>query len=122
MAFNLPFRKPLEKSTSLKDKTDSDYEFLEAIDLFRSQRKKLGISLEELSNKTKISRNVLIGIENGWEKYLPEKTYLISMLKTLEIELDLESGNLNGLLSKTKINNSLSEFKLRETIANDFFF
>ena len=112
MAFNLPFRKPLEKSTSLKDKTDSDYEFLEAIDLFRSQRKKLGISLEELSNKTKISRNVLIGIENGWEKYLPEKTYLISMLKTLEIELDLESGNLNGLLSKTKINNSLSEFKL----------
>ena len=113
MSFNLPFRKPLEKSTSLKDKTDSDYEFLEAIDLFRSQRKKLGISLEELSNKTKISRNVLIGIENGWEKYLPEKTYLISMLKILEIELDLEKGSLIGLLGNKAINNRLSKYKFK---------
>ena len=112
MSLNLPFKKPLTDSSGLQDKPDNDHEFLKAIDLFRSRRGKLGISLEELSNKTKISRNVLIGIENGWEKYLPEKTYLISMLKTLEIELDLESGNLNGLLSKININNSLSEFKL----------
>ena len=113
MAFNLPFKKPLTDSSGLKDKSDSDYEFIKAIDVFRSQRKKLGISLEELSNRTKISRNVLLGIENGWEKYLPEKTYLISMLKILEIELDLGRGSLNGLLSKKIIHNSLSEFKFK---------
>ena len=113
MAFNLPFKKPLTDSSGLKDKSDSDYEFIKAIDVFRSQRKKLGISLEELSNRTKISRNVLLGIENGWEKYLPEKTYLISMLKILEIELDLGRGSLNGLLSKKIIHNNLSEFKFK---------
>ena len=113
MAINLPFKKPLTNSSSLKDKPDNDDEFLISIDLFRSRREKLGISLDELSNKTKISRNVLIGIENGWEKYLPEKTYLISMLKTLEIELDLERGSLNGLLGRKKINNRLSNFKFK---------
>ena len=96
MALNFTFKKPLSDSSSLKDKPETDYEFLEAISLFTSQREKLGISLKELSTKTKISRNVLIAIENGWKKYLPEKTYLISMLKILEIELNLEKGSLNG--------------------------
>ena len=100
MALNFSFKKPLSESSSLKPKIDTDDKFLKAINLFTSQRKKLGISLEELSNKTRISKNVLIAIENGWEKYLPEKTYLISMLKILEIELNLEIGSLNGLLPK----------------------
>ena len=111
MALNFPFKKTLSGSSSLKEKPENDYEFLNAINLFRSQREKIGISLEELSNKTKISRNVLIAIESGWKKYLPEKTYLISMLKILEIELNLEGGSLNGLLQKKMINNSLSKFK-----------
>ena len=112
MALNFTFKKPLLDSSSLKDKPDPDYEFLEAISLFTSQREKLGISLKELSTKTKISRNVLIAIENGWKKYLPEKTYLISMLKILEIELNLEKGSLNGLLVQ-RINNNLSKFKFK---------
>ena len=111
MALKFSFKKPLIDSTSLQDKQEQDDEFLKAINLFTSQREKLGISLEELSNKTKISRNVLIAIESGWEKYLPEKTYLISMLKTLEIKLKLETGSLNGLLSTKKANNSLSKLK-----------
>ena len=111
MALNLPFKKPLTDSSSLKDKADNDDNYSKAIDLFRSRREKLGISLEELSNKTKISKNVLIAIENGWKKYLPETTYLISMLKILEIEINLEQGSLNGLLAKKTINNSLSNFK-----------
>ena len=111
MALNFPLKKNLSGSSSLKEKAETDYEFLNAINLFRSQREEIGISLEELSNKTKISRNVLIAIESGWKKYLPEKTYLISMLKTLEIELDLEGGSLNGLLQKKMIDNSLSNFK-----------
>tara|TARA_B100000214_G_C23786324_1_gene543762 strand:- start:56 stop:541 length:486 start_codon:yes stop_codon:yes gene_type:complete len=111
MALNFPFKKTLTESDHLIEKTDKDYVFLEAINLFRSQREKIEISLEELSIKTKISRNVLIAIENGWKKYLPEKTYLVSMLKILEIELNLERGSLNGLLAEKKIKNSISEFK-----------
>ncbi len=113
MALNFPFKKPLSNLSNSKDKTDYDYEFSNAINLFTSQRKKLGISLEELSNKTKISKNVLIAIENGWGKYLPEKTYLISMLKRLEIELNLEMGSLNGILDKEIIINNLSKFKFK---------
>ena len=113
MALNFTFKKPLSDSSSLKDKPEPDFEFLEAISLFTSQREKLGISLKELSAKTKISRNVLIAIENGWKKYLPEKTYLISMLKKLEIELNLEKGSLNGLLVQTINKNNLSKFKFK---------
>ena len=113
MALNFTFKKPLSDSSSLKDKPEPDYEFLEAISLFTSQREKLGISLKELSAKTKISRNVLIAIENGWKKYLPEKTYLISMLKILEIELNLEKGSLNGLLLQPINKNNLSKFKFK---------
>ncbi len=111
MTLNFPFRKPLSNSSILKEKPEPDYEFYKAISLFSSKRKELGISLEELSNKTRISRNVLIAIENGWKKHLPEKTYLISMLKILEIELNLEIGSLNGLLIQEIIDNSQSKFK-----------
>ncbi len=107
----IPFNKALSDSSSMNDKQDTNEEISKTIKIFKSQREKLGISLEELSNKTKISRNVLIAIENGWEKYLPEYTYLITMLKILEIELNLERGSLNGLLAKKTMNNSLSKFK-----------
>ena len=112
MALNFPFNKPLSDLSDSKENIDPDYEFSKTIGLFTSKREKLGISLEELSNKTKISRNVLIAIENGWKKYLPERTYLISMLKILEIELDLERGSLNGILEKKVINSSISKFNL----------
>ena len=113
MDFKFSNKKSSSDSSRLKDNPDKDYAFTKAINLFTSQREKLGISLEELSNKTKISRNVLIAIENGWKKYIPEKIYLISMLKILEIELNLEIGSLKGLLDKKKSNNSLSSFKLK---------
>ena len=111
MALNFPFKKPLSDLSSLQDKAVNDSEFLKAISLFTSQRNKLGISLEELSTKTKISRNVLIAIEKGWKKNLPETTYLISMLKMIEVELDLGRGSLNGLLDKKIINKNLSNFE-----------
>ena len=113
MAFNFFNKKSSSDSSRLKETSDKNYEFTQAINLFTSQREKLGISLDELSNKTKISRNVLIAIENGWEKYLPEKTYLISMLKILETELNLEKGSLNGLIDRKNSINSLSNFKLK---------
>tara|TARA_Y100001968_G_scaffold249831_1_gene234763 strand:+ start:1630 stop:2154 length:525 start_codon:yes stop_codon:yes gene_type:complete len=111
MALNFFLKKDSSKSLNFNDKPNPDYEFSKASNLFSSQRKKLGISIEELSNNTKISKNVLIAIENEWKKYLPEKTYLISILKRLEVELNLEIGSLNGLLDQKIIAKSLSEFK-----------
>ena len=112
MALHFPFKKKSSLGLSdLSDKSFSDNDFSEAINLFKTQRKKVGISLEQLSNETKISRNVLLAIENGWKKYLPETTYLISMIKILEMKLNLEIGSLNGLLARKGIEN-ISSFKL----------
>ena len=111
MALNFPLKKSTSDLSDSQDIPGSDNDFSEAINLFNTQRKKAGISLEQLSKETRISRNVLIAIENGWKKYLPETTYLISMIKILEIKLNLESGTLNGL-SAQKINkNNISRFK-----------
>ena len=113
MALNFPFKKSSSGLSDSHDKPRSDNEFSEAINLFKTRRLKIGISLETLSKETKISRNVLIAIENGWKKYLPEKTYLISMIKSLELKLNLEKGSLNGLsIQKDSINNNVSRFKL----------
>ena len=113
MNLKFPFQKITPDFSNLKDNPDTDYEFSKAIDLFSSQRRKLGISLEDLSNKTKISKNVLTAIENGWKKYLPEGTYLISMIKKIESELSLESGSLKGLLLKKVSNKKSSRLKFR---------
>ena len=111
MALNFSFRKSASGLSDKSNKPCSDSNFSEAINLFKTQRKKTGISLEQLSKETKISRNVLIAIENGWKKYLPETTYLISMIKILEIKLNLENGSLNGLSEKESNNKNISSFK-----------
>ena len=98
MALNFSFIKSSSDLSEEPDRPISNNDFSEAINLFIEQRKKAGISLEKLSKETKISRNVLIAIENGWDKYLPETTYLNSMIKSLEIKLNLERGSLKGLL------------------------
>jgi len=111
MAINFPFKKSSAGLSGLPDETHSDNDFSEAINLFKTQREKYGFSLEKLSTETKISKNVLISIENGWKKYLPETTYLISMIKILEIKLNLERGSLNGLLLQKDNNNDITRFK-----------
>ena len=111
MSLNFLFKKSTSELASEPIHPDSYSNFAEAINLFKTQRKKIGISLEQLSIETKISRNVLFAIENGWEKYLPEKTYLISMIKSIEIKLNLERGSLNGLSIKKDSIKSLSKFK-----------
>ena len=111
MALNSRDKKSSPALPEEPDKTISDNHFSEAINLFKAQRMKAGISLEQLSKETKISRNVLIAIENGWEKYLPESTYLISMVKSLEIKLNLDKGSLNGLLTNRDSIKTISRFK-----------
>ncbi len=112
MALNFFIKK---SSSDLSDEPDipfSDDEFSQAINLFKTQRKIACFSLEQLSKETKISRNVLIAIENGWKKYLPETTYLTSMIKSLEIKLNLKRGSLNGLLVEKGNVNTKPRFKL----------
>ena len=111
MSLNFPFKKSSPMLSDEQDQAFSDNDFSEAINLFKTQRKKSGISLEQLSKETKISKNVLIAIENGWKKYLPAKTYLISMIKILEIKLNLDKGSLNGLSVLKVSDNNISEFK-----------
>ncbi len=111
MALNFPFKKSSSALSGSQYKPDIDNEFSEAINLFITQRKKAGISLEKLSEMTKISRNVLIAIENGWKKYLPESTYLTSMLKCLEVELNLEKGSLDAILTQKVSINNVSRLK-----------
>ena len=111
MALNFPIKKSSSSLSIEPDKNSSDHEFSEAINLFKTQRNKIGISLEQLSKDTKISRNVLLAIENGLKKYLPEKTYLTSMIKSLEIKLHLERGSLNGLSSPKTCTDNISSFK-----------
>ena len=113
MALNFSFKKHSSGLLSDPKENCSDNDFSEAINLFRNQREKAGISLEKLSQETKISRNVLIAIENGSKKYLPETTYLSSMIKTLESELKLERGSLNGLLIKKDSSENISSFKFK---------
>jgi len=111
MSLKFLFKKSTFRSSDEPGQISSDNNFSEAINLFKTQRKKAGISLEHLSKETKISRNVLIAIENGWKKYLPESTYLISMIKSLEINLNLERGSLNGLLTQKDSIDRISRYK-----------
>ena len=112
MAFNFSFEKVSSGELDEPDKISlSDNNFSDAINLFKTQREQIGFTFEQLSNETKISRNVLVAIENGWKKYFPEKIYLVSMIKILEIKLNLESGSLNGLLTQENNVNDTSRFK-----------
>ena len=111
MALNFFFKKSNPDISNQADETFSENDFSEAINLFKTQRKNYGISLEQLSNETKISRNVLIAIENGWKNYLPEKTYLNSMIKSLETNLNLERGSLNALSVQKNSDDNISRFK-----------
>ena len=113
MTLNFSSKKSSSVLSDDPAKTSSDNDFSEAINLFKTQRNKVGISIEQLSKETRISRNVLIAIENGWRKYLPETTYLISMVKIIEIKLDLGKGSLNGLLAQKGNDNNTPGFKFK---------
>ncbi len=111
MAPNFYFKKSSSEFSQKQGKSFAENDFSKAINLFKAEREKSGISLEQLSNETKISKNVLISIENGWINYLPEKTYLISMVKSIETKLNLEKGSLNGLLAQKDSIDKTSRFK-----------
>ncbi len=120
MNFNFPRKKKLVVVNPIGKEEDPDLAFLRSLTLFKERRKSLGFSLSELSNNTKISRNVLLAIENGWKKYLPENTYLIAMIRKLESVLELETNSLDGLLSQKDITKKTYKFQLN-FLYIDFF-
>ncbi len=120
MHFNFSRKKETVELSPTEGEEDPDLVFLKALTLFKERRENLGFSLSELSNNTKISRNVLLAIENGWKKYLPENTYLIAMIRRLESVLELESNSLNGLLSQENIIKKNSQFQFN-LLNIDFF-
>ena len=75
--------------------------------LLKNEREKQNISRYYLSNKTKISVNVIEALENGWINQFPERAYLYKMLRILEGELKLDPNSLDGLIpyESNKINN-----------------
>ena len=120
MNFNFLSKKEIVEVNPREGVEDPDLVFLKALTLFKKRRENLGFSLSELSNNTKISKNVLLAIENGWKKYLPENTYLIAMIRRLESVLELESNSLNGLLSQDNITIKTSHFQFN-LLNIDFF-
>tara|TARA_Y100001968_G_C19188680_1_gene634081 strand:+ start:208 stop:753 length:546 start_codon:yes stop_codon:yes gene_type:complete len=113
MRLNFFINKKQKDILGISNEKDFNEDFSNAIKLFKSRRSEMDFSLEELSIKTKISKNVLIAIENGLEKYLPEKTYLISMIKRLEAELKLEANSLDGLLMKKVLQKQQNRLEFR---------
>ena len=97
--------------------------FLEACLAIKSKREEFGISLQELSSRTKISNFVLQAIENGCESKLPERTFLKQMLLKIESELALSPNTLSNILNHSKSHKKerpIKTFTLA-TLKIDFF-
>ncbi len=103
MLFKLKWGIKRESNDSQRQEISERKTWEELMSTLKVKREEMGLSITELSEKTKISKNVLIALENGITSQIPEKTYLISMLKILEIELGLEKTSLNQLLTAENI-------------------
>ena len=101
--FNFDLFKNKQRKGINEISSNNKNELHKASILIKDQMRIKGISRIELSNRTKISKNVLEAIENAWSNQLPENTYLNSMLVLLESELDLTEGSLKGIMKDKEI-------------------
>lgn len=62
----------------------------------RAKREELGMSLEQVSEKTKIRSKYLIAVEEGDDSVSPGKTYFRAFLKTYATFLGLDGAELSG--------------------------
>ncbi len=88
---------------SIKREYINQKSFKRTANLLKEEREKQNLSRYYLSNKTKISINVIEALENGWIHKFPERAYLRKMLRILEKELDLDNNILNNLLPKDSV-------------------
>ncbi len=78
-------------------------------EILKDKRDLLGISVNELASRTRISPAVIKAIESGVINQLPEKTYLNSILIILEKELCLPKDSLKTeVKSKTNPNKKIN--------------
>ena len=77
--------------------------------LLKERRERFRITRETLSLKTKISINVIKSLEDGETDDLPEKAYLVPILKSIENELGLDKNFLKEFIDSNKTNYSKSD-------------
>ncbi len=97
---------------------------IETAQFLKEERKRKKISIAELSNNTKISVSVIEALENAWISQFPEKAYLPTMLRILEVELGLEINSLNKLIpitSNLKRRKKQSLFQFGNIISSRLF-
>ena len=64
----------------------------------RVKRESLGLSMRELAVETRIATPVIESLERAWLNRLPERAYLYSILKQLELRLSFPVGSLDPFL------------------------
>jgi cytoskeleton protein RodZ len=62
--------------------------------LFKEERTRQGLSLEEVMDRTKISKRVLVGLEQGREEDLPHPVYAKGLIRNYARLLGLDEENL----------------------------
>jgi cytoskeleton protein RodZ len=67
--------------------------------MLREERERQGLSLDTVSDKTKISRSCLAAIEDGNESFLPHPVYAKGFIKNYAKLLGLDQGDFTSRLS-----------------------
>ncbi len=98
-----------------------DKDFSNACLKMKESRLKSGITINQLSSKTKVSISVLEAIENGWQHLLPERTFLRQMLTSIEAELGLSEKSLIDILNKSKAPTKKKPLRTFTPAKIDFF-
>lgn len=90
--------------------------------IIRSRREELGLTLAEVSEKTKISMIHLVAIENGdMDHFKHDMVFLRFYLKTISVALDLDFKTIAHQfnLSKDDYTNTISLKKIKENEASE---
>ena len=94
----------------LRSDEEIESELVKVGKILKESRRRYNLSRKDLADKTRISAPVIEAIEEGWEAKLPEKAYLIKMLRILEEQLGLKKGELQVLIDDKEKSNGNKSF------------
>tara|TARA_Y100001978_G_scaffold140539_1_gene125707 strand:+ start:410 stop:895 length:486 start_codon:yes stop_codon:yes gene_type:complete len=113
------FKKNKSNNFNLKKKKFSDIDpFIEIGNIVKEARIKGDLTIEELSNISKIPLSNIIGIENNIKDLIPKYPFIRSILLKLEECLSLEKFKLINTLKKNA--SSKKQKKINKFIFNNF--
>tara|TARA_Y100001933_G_scaffold155146_1_gene153368 strand:+ start:408 stop:893 length:486 start_codon:yes stop_codon:yes gene_type:complete len=113
------FKKNKSNNFNLKKKTFSDIDpFIEIGNIVKEARIKGDLTIEELSNISKIPLSNIIGIENNIKDLIPKYPFIRSILLKLEECLSLEKFKLINTLKKNA--SSKKQKKINKFIFKNF--